>query len=194
MTNQTPQPAELKPCAHCGHPAEMEGSDTMYSAVCIFAECGARGPYAETAEFATTQWNRRALPAQPSAPVVTAAMIRAALECRPRDDEGEMSPVCDIIDYQPNKQQTIVRQMLAAALASQAGAGDGWKVVTSGYCAVIGGWIYEDKLPKGFPYADCYPYSRIIGGVRMFPYYENGVYLGSPDDVQKARELPEGPK
>jgi|HubBroStandDraft_3_1064219.scaffolds.fasta_scaffold615966_2 hypothetical protein len=34
-------------------------------------------------------------------------------------------------------------------------------------------WIHEDELPKGYPYAEMFPHSKLgqdgLGGVRLFP-------------------------
>jgi hypothetical protein len=52
------------------------------------------------------------------------------------------------------------------------------------------GLTYEDNLPKDFPYDACYPYSRVVDGVRMFPFYGSYIYWGSPEDAQKAASPP----
>ena len=48
------------------------------------------------------------------------------------------------------------------------------------------GWMYEDDIPIDYNLADLYPYSRVIFGVRMYPFYCSEpckyVILGGPGD------------
>lgn len=58
--NQTSEAGELLPCPLCGEQGAISSTIDSHSVECINAYCGARGPFAETVEFATAQWNNRA--------------------------------------------------------------------------------------------------------------------------------------
>ncbi|MBS0257222.1 MAG: hypothetical protein JSR13_05840 [Proteobacteria bacterium] len=44
----------------------------------------------------------------------------------------------------------------------------------------IVGWVYEDELPKSYPYDAMYPYSK-VDGVRVFPVYAPSELLFTTD-------------
>lgn len=53
-------------------------------------------------------------------------------------------------------------------------------------------WIYEDELPKGYPYDAMFKYSEVRSGVRMFPVYAPGCAASLPgrdDEAIRANEL-----
>ncbi len=47
----------------------------------------------------------------------------------------------------------------------------------------VAGWLFEDELPKNYPYDAIFPYSR-VDGVRMFP-----VYRPTPALTQQERQI-----
>ena len=80
--------SDLKNCPFCGYKAEIEQSLDTFSVICIDAECGARGPYTESAVFAVQQWNARA-PAP--APGVGVTVWRCLSDDPPTGDQEVLS-------------------------------------------------------------------------------------------------------